>query len=200
VPREDSDDHHYDDNARHDEYARKRLSDLRENYPEYNVQKHDLDCEPHLVVYKEYAEETAYDRSESEVRADPDIAKKRISQVDVITDEEGHKHSEYPSSHEAFDVVIIRHPTLDESEAGTEEEESDREDTVVVEEYQSAYVKAGVFKNDHSLVEHDKDCKESLEFLGRYTVEESCFILGSSRYSDEQQRSEKSYADNEYNR
>ena len=59
MPCEEADDDHDEDDARHYEDSRERLLYLRENDPEYDVQKHDLDREPHLVVYEEDAEEAA---------------------------------------------------------------------------------------------------------------------------------------------
>ena len=195
MPRQDADNYHCDHNSRHDEYSRKRLFHLRENDPECDVQQHDLDREPHLIVDQEYTEETADDRSEPEVRADPDIAQQCFGEIDVIADEERYEYGEDPSSHKALDIVVIRHPSLDESESRTEEEESDGEYSVVVEEFERSGVDTCISEDDNGLVEHDKDCQESPELLGGYPVKERCLIRRPAGYSCEQERSEKDDAD-----
>ena len=78
----------------------------------------------------------ADDLSESEMLADYDVVYQCVGQVDVIADEERNEDRKDPSSHESFDIVLVGHPTLDETESGTEEEERDRKDAVIVEEAQ----------------------------------------------------------------
>ena len=117
VAGEKADRHHYKDHNGHDDYACKRLFDLRENDPEDHIQYHDLDSKPHLVVDQENAEEAAYDFSESEVPADDDIVYQCIGQIDVIADEERNEDREDPSLHEAFYIVLVSHPALQKTEA-----------------------------------------------------------------------------------
>ena len=160
-----ADDHHYDNSAGHNENTGKRLLYLGKYYPEYDVQKHNLDSEPHLIVYEENAEETANNSAESEVCSNPDIAQKCRCQIDIIADKERYQYSKYSSSHKAFDVVLICHPSLYESESGTEEEESYREYSVIVEVHELAYINTCEPENNNSLVKHYKHCQEALELF-----------------------------------
>ena len=194
MPGEETDSHHGKDHAGHDEYACKRPFYLGENKPEGYVQYHDLNRKPHLIVYQEYSEEAADYFAESEMHAGSDVVQQCIGQIDVIADEERNEDREDPSSHEALDIVLISHPSLYETESGTEEEKRDREDAVIVEEpHVSGIITACIQCND-GLVEDDEDSQGALDLFAGYTIEERLFIRRPARRSDKQDRAEDGYA------
>ena len=175
-------DHDHDkDDASHDDNSGQRLFDAGKDDPEHDIKEHDLDRKPHLVIDEEQSEETADDFQKIKAFAILDIRYDRICQVDIVTDKERNEHREDPSFHEAFQVGLIRHPSLDQTESGAEEEERDRQGTIVevIRERQHATaIHAEMIERDHGLMEDDKNGEKALHLLTDDPIEERLVIRG----------------------